>query len=182
MIYNIHLLRALAALAVVYFHVTSDAGLQLPVNIGAHGVDVFFVISGFIIAYIGARSPDGFLVRRLIRIVPFYWAATLVVFAVALLYPHVMRTTQADFAQLVYSLLFIPRETPYAGMLPTLILGWSLNYEMYFYVLFALSLLLARRRAPLVCAALITAILLAIVWSGTARPSLRFYARPLVFE
>ena len=73
MIYNLQLLRALAALAVVYFHVTSEAGLGLPVNIGAHGVDVFFVISGFIIAYIGARSPDGFLLRRLIRIVPFYW-------------------------------------------------------------------------------------------------------------
>src|SRR5262249_16268850 len=66
MIYNLHLLRALAALAVVYFHVGSEAGLNLAVNIGAHGVDVFFVISGFIIAYISARSPDGFFVRRLI--------------------------------------------------------------------------------------------------------------------
>src|SRR5262249_8559529 len=126
MIYNLHLLRAVAALAVVYFHVTSDAGLRLPVNIGAHGVDVFFVISGFIISYIGARSPHNFLLRRVIRIVPFYWAATLVVFVLALLFPHLMRTTQADFNQLLCSLLFIPYETADGGMLPTLILGWSL--------------------------------------------------------
>ena len=182
MIYNLHLLRALAAMAVVYFHVTSDAGLHLPLNVGAHGVDVFFVISGFIIAYIGARSPDSFLLRRLIRIVPFYWAATCAVFALALLFPQLMRTTQADFTQLAYSLLFIPYQTADGGTLPTLILGWSLNYEMYFYVLFAVSLLLTRRAAPLVCAALIAVVALAIDASGTSNPSLRFYGRPLVFE
>src|SRR5262249_16489002 len=54
MLRNLHLLRAVAALAVVYFHTTSEAGLHLSVNIGSHGVDLFFVISGFIIAYIGA--------------------------------------------------------------------------------------------------------------------------------
>jgi len=156
--------------------------LHLPVNIGAHGVDVFFVISGFIIAYIGARAPDRFLLRRLIRIVPFYWAATVAVFALALLFPHLMRTTQADFTQLVYSLLFIPYETPDGGMVPTLILGWSLNYEMYFYALFAVSLLVARRAAPLVCAALIAVVAFSIDASGTSSPSLRFYGRPLVFE
>jgi exopolysaccharide production protein ExoZ len=182
MIYNLHLLRVLAALAVVYFHTTSEAGLMLPVNIGSHGVDVFFVISGFIIAYIGARSPEHFFVRRLIRIVPFYWAATLAVFCAALLFPNLMRTTQADVTQLLYSLLFIPHETPSAGLMPTLILGWSLNYEMYFYVLFAASLLLSRRWAPVLCAGLITAVALNIDGSATANPTLHFYGRPLVFE
>ena len=90
MLLNLHLLRAIAALAVVYFHGTSEAGLNLPVSIGSHGVDVFFVISGFIIAYIGTRSPDRFLIRRVIRIVPFYWAATLAVFGAAALAPHML--------------------------------------------------------------------------------------------
>jgi exopolysaccharide production protein ExoZ len=182
MIYNLHLLRALAALAVVYFHTTSEAGLALPINIGAHGVDVFFVVSGFIIAFTGVRSSQGFLRRRLIRIVPFYWTTTLVVFALALLFPHLMHTTQADFTQLVCSLLFIPRDTSYAGIMPVLILGWSLNYEIYFYLLFALALLIDKRRAPIVCMALIATLAAAVVWSGTTEPSLRFYARPLVFE
>lgn len=182
MLYNLHLLRALAALGVVYFHITSEAGLDLSFNVGAHGVDVFFVISGFIISRIGQQEPRDFLVRRLIRIVPFYWAATLVVFAAAAVLPGLFRSTQADVRQLVCSLLFIPRETTYAGMFPTLLLGWSLNYEMYFYLLFTLALLLTRRFAPIACCAAIVAIAWLIHVSGTVSPSVRFYARPLVFE
>lgn len=182
MLLNLHLLRAIAALAVVFFHSTSEAGLNLPVNIGSHGVDVFFVISGFIMAYIGERSPDRFLLRRVIRIVPFYWAATLAVFGAAALAPHLLRTTRADYVQLLYSLSFIPRETSYAGTVPTLILGWSLNYEMYFYVMFAAALAIAPRKAPLVCSLEIIAIAVAIDVCGISNPAIRFYARPLVFE
>jgi peptidoglycan/LPS O-acetylase OafA/YrhL len=179
---NLHLLRALAALAVVYFHTTSEAGLSLPVNIGSHGVDVFFVISGFVMAYIGVRSPERFLLRRLIRIVPFYWTATLSLFAAAALMPHILRSTRADVVQLLCSLFFIPRETAVAGTVPTLILGWSLNYEMYFYVMFAGALAVAPRQAPLVCCVGIVAIAWLIDASGVYHPSVRFYARPLVFE
>jgi exopolysaccharide production protein ExoZ len=182
MIYNLHLLRALAALAVVYFHITSDAGLDLRPNIGAHGVDLFFVISGFIIAYVGSRSPERFLTRRLIRIVPFYWSATVVLFAAAVVLPHIFRSTRADPVQLLCSLFFIPRETAYAGLFPTLVLGWSLNYEMYFYVMFAASLAISKRLAPILCCIAIAAVTLAIDASGTANSSLLFYARTLVFE
>ncbi len=182
MLLNLHLLRAIAALAVVYFHCTSEAGLNLPINIGSHGVDVFFVISGFIIAYIGARSPDRFLIRRVIRIVPFYWTATLALFGVAVLAPHILRSTRADYVQLLCSLVFIPRETSYAGVVPTLILGWSLNYEMYFYLMFALALAIAPRVAPLVCCLGIVTVALLIDGSGVSHPGVRFYARPLVFE
>jgi exopolysaccharide production protein ExoZ len=177
---NLQLLRAIAALAVVYFHCTSEAGLNLPVSVGAHGVDVFFVISGFIISYIGARTPDQFLMRRVIRIVPFYWTATLAVFAAAWAAPHLLRSTRPDVVQLLCSLFFIPRETSYAGLVPTLVLGWSLNYEMYFYAVFALALACVPRRAPLICGAAIAAI--AIMASGAAHPSVRFYGRPIVFE
>ena len=76
-LYNLHLLRVIAALGVVYFHTTSTAGLKLDWDVGSRGVDVFFVISGFIIAYIGTSKPEQFFVRRLVRVVPFYWAATL---------------------------------------------------------------------------------------------------------
>jgi peptidoglycan/LPS O-acetylase OafA/YrhL len=182
MLLNLHLLRAIAALAVVYFHSTSEAGLNLPVSIGSHGVDVFFVISGFIVAYIAARSPDRFLIRRVIRIVPFYWAATLAVFGAAALAPHLLHSTRADYVQLLCSLFFIPRETSYAGLVPTLVLGWTLNYEMYFYLMFAIALAIAPRMAPIVCCLGIVAIALMIDVSGVSHPSIRFYARPLVFE
>jgi exopolysaccharide production protein ExoZ len=181
-LYNLHLLRAIAALGVVYFHITSEAGLNLSPNIGAHGVDVFFVISGFIISFIAAESPRHFLTRRLIRIVPFYWAATLFVFAVALIFPSVLRSTQADVTQLIYSLLFIPRETSYAGIVPTLVLGWSLNYEMYFYVMFACALALSRRWAPLLCLTGIAIIASVVSALHATSPSALFYSRPIVFE
>lgn len=182
MLLNLHLLRAFAALAVVYFHITSPNGLNLSPNIGSHGVDVFFVMSGFIIAYIGARSPDRFLVRRFIRIVPFYWTATLAIFALSALVPQYFHSTRPDVVQLVCSLFFVPRQTSYSGMVPTLLLGWSLNYEMYFYVLFALALAIAPRIAPLTCSMAIVTIGLVIDASGFTHPSVVFYAQTLVYE
>jgi peptidoglycan/LPS O-acetylase OafA/YrhL len=182
MFLNLHLLRAAAALAVVYFHATSDAGLNFRVHVGAHGVDVFFVVSGFIIACVGASTPERFLLRRIVRIVPAYWTATLAAFALAAIAPRVLHSTRADVVQLLCSLLFIPRATTNGDVVPTLVLGWSLNYEMYFYGLFAISLLTAPRLAAPLCSAAIIAIALAIRASGVTHASLQFYARPLVFE
>ena len=182
MIYNLHVLRALAALAVAFLHITWEAGLGLPFKVGGYGVDVFFVISGFIMSYQRSESAGDFAKRRIIRIVPFYWCATLVVFAVAAAFPHLLRSTRADFIQLVCSLLFIPRETDYAGLYPTLVLGWSLNYEMYFYAVFALCLAIVPRIAPVVCAAMIGLVAAAISMSGVVNPSIQFYARELVLE
>ncbi|WP_158881236.1 acyltransferase [Rhodanobacter sp. L36] len=179
---NLNTLRAIAAIAVVYSHITSEAGLHLRLSIGTRGVDIFFVISGFIIAYIGSRNSDRFFLRRLIRVVPFYWVATLALFSVVLVAPHLLRSTQPDIVQLLCSLFFIPRETAYAGMFPTLVLGWSLNYEMYFYVIFSLALLVSKRFAPILCCMAIITMLLAITASGAQNPSVQFYARPLVFE
>ena len=182
MIYNVHLLRVLAALAVVYYHIASEAGLNLPLPFGTFGVDIFFVASGFIIAYIGTKSPQSFLLRRIIRIVPFYWSGSLFLFSIACFFPHVLRQTKADVPHLLYSLFFIPHETTYCGMFPTLILGWTLNYEMYFYAFFAFALALSRRLAPIICSVFLTLIVLAIDFSGTQNESLRFYAQPIVFE
>jgi exopolysaccharide production protein ExoZ len=179
---NLNTLRALAALAVVYYHITADAGLNFRITTGARGVDVFFVISGFIIAYIGSRKSDRFFIRRLIRIVPFYWIATLALFSIVWMAPNLLRSTRPDLVQLACSMFFIPRETAYAGMFPTMVLGWSLNYEMYFYVVFSLALLISQRLAPILSCVAITAILLLIDFSGTLNPSLLFYARPIVFE
>jgi hypothetical protein len=74
MIINIQLLRGLAALAVAFYH----AGYVIPGTVYTDflGVPVFFVISGFIMTHITRASSDGFLLHRLIRIVPLYWLAT----------------------------------------------------------------------------------------------------------
>lgn len=182
MLRNLHLLRALAALSVVYFHVTSTAGLNLAWDVGSRGVDVFFVISGFIIAYIGSKKPEHFFVRRLIRIVPFYWAATLVVFTAATLLPRFFRSTDASVGHLVPSLLFFPHLSSSGEVQPTLILGWSLNFEMFFYVVFALALLLSTRWAPILCAACIVVVVAIGKLVGPVSTAFDFYARTTSLE
>lgn len=183
MLHNLHLLRAIAALGVVYFHITSTAGLKLSWDVGSRGVDIFFVISGFIITYIGARRPEHFLRRRLIRIVPFYWAATLVVFAAASALPQFFRSTTADASHLLYSLFFIPHLNEVTGeTLPTLILGWSLNFEMFFYLAFALALRWGGSWAPLISIAAIVAVMAIVNATGVTHPTLTFYGRPIVLE
>lgn len=178
-IFNIQALRAFAALSVVFLHLSEPAGLGLPFAAGRFGVDIFFVISGFIISYVAARDPSDFMVKRLIRIVPAYWAATLLLFALVIALPHLFHTAKPDPQLLGLSLAFLPSAP---GVNPILAVGWSLNYEMYFYVLFALSLAVSRRHAGAICAALILAIMAIVhLWvpSGTV---LRFYGRPVVLE
>jgi len=143
---------------------------------------VFFVISGFIIAYIGTSKPDQFFIRRLIRVVPFYWAATVFVFAMVSVAPALFRTTTASAPHLVYSLLFLPHEAANSEMLPTLILGWSLNYEMFFYVWFAISLRLSPRWSPVICGGALIALMLLLHAMHTTNPIALFYARPIILE
>ena len=183
MLYNLHLLRVIAALGVVYFHTTSTAGLKLDWDVGSRGVDVFFVISGFIIAYIGTTKPEQFLIRRLIRVVPFYWAATVVVFAIARVAPQVFHTTTADPTHLATSLFFIPHLNTNTGeMMPTLLLGWSLNFEMFFYVLFAFALVISTKRSPAICVGCIVAFVIGIHTLAGDNTVMDFYARPIVLE
>jgi peptidoglycan/LPS O-acetylase OafA/YrhL len=83
---------------------------------------------------------------------------------------------------LVASLLFIPHEAGNGEMHPTLILGWSLNFEMFFYVIFALALGISRRWSPLICVAWIVAFVIAIHAFASSSPAMNFYARPIVLE
>ncbi|HET9624288.1 MAG TPA: acyltransferase [Kofleriaceae bacterium] len=183
MLYNLHLLRVIAALGVVYFHTTSSAGLKLDWDIGSRGVDVFFVISGFIIAYIGSSNAEQFFRRRLIRVAPFYWAATLCVFAMVVVSPASFRSATSDVAHLISSLLFVPHTNPITQeMHPTLELGWSLNFELFFYVVFALALRISQRWSPLISVGWIILFVLAIHGFAANNDIMNFYARPIVLE
>lgn len=146
-IVSIQYLRALAALTVVLHHARNpDPGLFDPLsgfNIGVAGVYVFFVISGFIMYRVGrTETPLRFLYRRIVRVVPLYWICTTI--AAVLLYKVQDWAPRAHefFMSYVYSLFFIPHYSlkwP-DELWPILIPGWTLNYEMFFYAIFALSL------------------------------------------
>jgi exopolysaccharide production protein ExoZ len=111
-------------------------------RLGWLGVILFFVISGFIMVAITGRerfAAGEFLRRRVIRIVPMYWGATLIAAALALLAPQMFKTTVYDTGQLLLSLLFVPFYNPASGGIhPLYKLGWTLNYEIFFYLCFAL--------------------------------------------
>jgi peptidoglycan/LPS O-acetylase OafA/YrhL len=139
--HSIQALRGLAASLVVIAHIfehpsRGDANALLLT--GRFGVEIFFVISGFVMTHVagqGAFSPGAFAVRRTLRIVPIYWVCTFLVFAVALAAPALFKTTSADVKHLVLSLFFIPAPDPQApsDWRPLFKLGWTLNYEMFFY-------------------------------------------------
>ena len=181
-LYGIQYLRAFAALAVVVFHAAERSGFAFA--IGAAGVDVFFVISGFIMWLIASRrpvSPGRFLVERIRRIVPVYWLASGVMVAGALLglFPNLVLTAQHVAA----SFFLVPARSPSSGEIwPLLVQGWTLNYEMAFYLVFAASLFLP----PRLRFAAVASVFLVLVAIGRGvdsdNPLIATYTRPIVLE
>jgi len=147
-IYPIQYLRAVAALMVVFHH----SLIQMPwlarfhqSSIGSHGVDLFFVISGFVMVVTthGREVTRAeFMRRRIVRVVPLYWALTLFTVLCVALAPGLFRTTSIELSHVIQSLLFIPHRSPSFPneMWPVMVPGWTLIYEMFFYACFALAL------------------------------------------
>ncbi len=157
----LQLFRAFAALAVAAAHIAKEV-MAIPafaanpvlyqILSGTFGVDVFFVISGFIMIYTTRNVAGGkddalsFLSRRIFRIVPTYWFYTSLFLAIVLLQPEVLNRSAVGLAQIIGSYFFIPMPRPSDGVIaPILVLGWTLNYEMYFYAIFAVFLIFPRR-------------------------------------
>lgn len=148
MIDNIQTLRAIAAILVVAFHSVISAKIynlstDLFFNVdiwGAAGVDIFFIISGFIMVYIQRKKkkkPLEFIVDRAERIVPLYWFLTFGIASLLIVFPQAFRELQISTEYLLKSLFFI---SSYDGKHPILYVGWTLEYEMLFYLVFAASL------------------------------------------
>lgn len=191
MLISVQALRALAAWAVVCHHfmqiffdfeARGPIG-QLFIDKGAVGVDIFFVISGLVIFLSTegkALPPARFLLYRLFRIVPAYWLYTVLMALLVVFARPLLPDQTVDWNHLLLSLLFIPTENPGGyGIYPTLNVGWTLNYEMLFYVLFAWALLFRLQVRLLVVAALLFAVCQA--WTGFGWVS-EFYRSDIVYE
>lgn len=167
---NIQILRAIAAIGVLLFHIVGGAilyGFQPHLlsaleGKGIAGVDLFFVISGFIMVYTQHYNPKTslvFLKDRIIRIVPSYWILT-TVFAMLLFFiPQAFNRMEFSTYTTFSSFMFL------SGLLearhPLIFVGWSIEYEMLFYIIFALAIALGNLTRTVL---LTTAVLIMLVF------------------
>ena len=152
---TIQALRAVAALLVVIYHVFDMWSLRVNptapgvtwVN-GAAGVDIFFVISGFVMVVSTRRmatQPGAwrtFIEHRIVRIVPLYWLATTAKLAFVILLADLTLRSTINFDYIIRSYLLFPVVDSAGHFRPLLSVGWTLTYEFLFYLLFALALAL----------------------------------------
>ncbi len=195
---GVQALRGMAACAVVVYHAgrvwAESYGLPVPhvVSNGASGVDVFFAISGFVMALsaTGSRRPGAgeFLRRRVLRVVPLYWLVTAVAVAKLLVVRALpWLASAAGHApvrgwDVLRSLFFMPYVNAAGEALPVLQPGWTLNYEMFFYLIFAGALLAGRRRPLRVLAATLV-VLAGVGWFRAASwPVWTVLVSPILLE
>ena len=187
--YNVQILRFIAASAVVFSH-SADLILAKDSFIWTvpwtSGVDVFFVISGFIMHWL-ARDKFGqdgaskdFLIRRLIRVIPSYWIFTLITIFVVGFMGGRVRNTSIDPTYVVTSLLFVPWPRINGQMNPVLAQGWTLNYEMFFYAAFALFINIKKGYRYLICTFTIISII--YYWIPDKYVIIKYLSSPIILE
>ncbi|WP_161046979.1 acyltransferase family protein [Duganella margarita] len=193
---TIQFLRFVAVLLVVTSHTVVEVWRRLGFagefgywhQVGGAGVDIFFVISGFVItlstmraaAAGGADASWHFLLRRIIRIVPLYWVYTAVkAMVVVLVGSRAFHSTIApDY--FLKSIFFIPAVNPAGQVLPLLESGWTLSYEMLFYLSFALAIWV--RKPPLRFCLVLMSLVFALGVVFADQVVIGFFGRTLLFE
>lgn len=193
-IVSVQVLRALAATSVVVVHghgwLLTSVGAANPfpglASVGGAAVELFFVISGFIMVYTSEPmfgrldGPKTFILHRLIRIVPLYWLVTAIYVAASVAFPSFDKRYGLDF--IAASFLFIPMENPIGVVVPIVGHGWTLNYEMLFYALFALAVIAPRRLAV----ALVSIVLvLGVMFGNRIAPhstAVAYWTNPIVYQ
>lgn len=178
---NIQALRAFAAINVVFYHIFGTAkSYGFPLKFfafletwGRNGVDIFFVISGFIMVYIQhakPKTPAVFFANRITRIVPLYWTLNLVLVLMLLAIPNLFKELIISTKWILSSLFFISRVAGFET--PLIFPGWTLELEMFFYLLFAVSLFARHQFKSFVITAVL--IIMAVSLAGLNRVALEF--------
>lgn len=145
MIFSVQYMRAIAALMVVCTH-TAWKGEQYSTNpmywfnIGGVGVDLFFIISGYIMCHTifnKKLNVVDFIKARLVRIIPLYWVLTSVALCVYWVAPDKVNSSGGS-TSVLYSFILFPTDSKYLIQN-----GWTLSYEFYFYIIFSVGLFFA---------------------------------------
>ena len=189
---GLQVLRVMAAVLVLITHSGFYASERLDRSFkywetGAAGVDLFFVISGFVMVYssvnlIGDRK--GWLVfsqRRVIRIVPMYWLATTVKLVMMVLAGEFVLHARFSPLDTVMSYLFLPTRNSDGNLFPLLGVGWTLNFEMLFYMLFAVALFL-RVSVFRFVGTILFLLATGALFRQNNWPAVSFYLNPIVLD
>jgi exopolysaccharide production protein ExoZ len=127
-------------------------------------------------------APKRFALRRIIRVVPLYYIFTTLMIAALFVFPEAIGKTTIDVKQFISSYLFWPYAREDGRISPVLSLGWTLNYEMFFYALFTAALFLPRKFGL----AALSFVMLALPLVGLILPgrgtALEFYTNSIIIE
>ncbi|HDW3810963.1 TPA: acyltransferase [Klebsiella pneumoniae] len=206
---SLQALRGVAALLVLLFHYRfylrgdDESGTTIWDALfgwGIIGVDIFFIISGFIMVYTtqhymqGCSSAKRFLLNRAIRIIPLYYFGLLVAFLFGgamstFHYPEKVQNLLSALTFTVYKTSVTPHYIDDGGMYN---IRWTLNYEIYFYLAFALCLMMKHRILALICwGGLMTCVIPALAGFQPTlsaqgydfqTPTIAFITNPLLLE
>ena len=195
---SVQALRAIAALLVVWVHSIDAAEIFSSPrqsrffhweNYGACGVDIFFAISGFIVSQVAVRLADRnpealhatarqFLTRRITRIFPLYWILTAVVIAIGELGRYHIQWHSFHWLP---TLLLLPSFHA-LGNAPALSLGWSLMFEMYFYLILTVFIVWTPRSLVRNTTAFLCGMVLLGIFVNIHRPLIVIWMNPMVLE
>lgn len=166
MLFTIQFLRGIAAVMVVMTHV-AHKGNQYGTsslnwfNIGGSGVDLFFIISGFIMCYTTHNkkiTPANFIKNRISRIIPLYWALSFLALLVFIIAPNLVNSSGGETG-IIESFFLIP-----SGVKFLIQNGWTLSFEFYFYIIFSAFIFLTNK--PTIRYIGISSIILTLAMTG----------------
>ena len=186
---GIQALRFFAAFLVVLTHATFYVSTRMDNSFpiwkdGAQGVSIFFVISGFVML-ISSRSfldysggAQQFMLMRIIRIVPLYWTVMLTKLLIFFIIPTAI-FSNFDYINLLLSFFFIPSFNSNNQIEPFYGVGWTLNFEMFFYAIFTLSIYL-KLRAVWFVGSILVLLSMASIFRQPDWPAVSFLLNPIV--
>ena len=189
---SIQVLRFICALMVMILHAAFYTRERLDPNClpyyqGFLGVKLFFAISGFVMI-ISSESlidnPKGwriFGIKRIIRIVPIYWIMTTYKLIILLFASSLILHARLDWIFILKSYFFIPAVNVDGLHQPFYAVGWTLNFEMFFYLLFTISLAL-RIRPLLFLSVILIPLSILSIYKTASWPTIGFYADPIVLN
>ncbi|KWV58529.1 hypothetical protein AS156_33595 [Bradyrhizobium macuxiense] len=181
---TIQYLRGVASVMVVLHHIRNPwPNLYNPLehfDMGEAGVDIFFIISG-VVMYVSSRveTPAVFAGLRVIRVAPLYWILTLCA-ATLLLLSGGAKPGFALVNDVMLSAMFVPHHSSvFPGTIwPVLNPGWTLYFEMFFYLIFAIGLFF---RKPLLISLCLISFLVGLgLFVSTDESIFHAYSHPLL--